>query len=124
MPFLGGLFIFLPGAAAGSGKAQALPSPLLAPPWQDPKASGPAPPRNMTAAAAQTATPLPRSAVFYLLHGARAPRGKAHVGTGPAASSPGGASQGERPRALRPALETAGLGFRPEALTFSTKSVR
>lgn len=112
--------------AAGSGKAPALPSPVLAPPGQDPKAAGPVPPRNATAAAEQTATPLPRSAVFYLFHKAREPRGKAHVGTGRAASSPGGARQGKRKGLgpCAPALDTAGLGFRPEALTFRTKSVR
>lgn len=55
--------------AAGFGRAPPLPNPLPAPPGQDPKAAGPAKPRNDTAAAAQAATPLPRPAVLYLLHG-------------------------------------------------------
>ena len=34
------------------------------------------------------------------------------------------AGEEKRPRALRPGPGTAGLGLRPEALTFNTKSVR
>lgn len=81
-------------------------------------------PRNVTAAAAQTATPLPWPAMLYLLQGpGRHAEGRTWP---PAARFPSRQARG-RGKGLGPcarALGTAGLGQQPEALTFSTKSVR
>ena len=106
------------------GVRRALPSPLPAPPGQDPKAAGPKEPRNATAADAQVTTPFPQPAVLYLLH-RTALHAEGRKWT-PAARLPFREAQGRGKdlgsRALT--LSTTGLGLRPEALTFNPKSVR
>ena len=108
------------------GVRRALPSPLPAPPGQDPKAAGPKEPRNATAADAQVTTPFPQPAVLIYSTGPRSTR-KAASGHRPHGFHSGRHRAGEKTSDPAPwpwAPRAWALGPRPSPSTPSRSGRR